>query len=143
MEESYLVSIHSVQTIEGQKESLDMTAPAALEWAQDSYTITYTDAGGDLKGTVTHVQVENGRRVTVTREGDYQTNLVLEPNVRHLTHYDTPYGSFMIGVCALRVESDMKAQGGTLIFRYCTDVDMVPLGEVEFKFTVKPRPNGG
>ena len=55
----------------------------------------------------------------------------------------TPYGEFMIGVCALRVESQITQNGGSLLFRYCTDADMVPLGEVEFKMTLKPRINGG
>ena len=143
LEEAYLIGIHIIQSAEGQKEELDMTTGAALSGTPEDYTIIYTDSTGDLAGTVTKVHVKDRRRITIKREGDYQTSLVLEPNVRHQTLYQTPYGEFMIGVCALRVESQITQSGGTLLFRYCTDADMVPLGEVEFKMTLKPRFNGG
>ena len=143
MEDAYLIRIQTLQITQGEKESLELTTNASLEGEPNDYTIIYIDSTGDLAGTVTSVHVENNERITVMREGDYQTNLVLEPNVRHQTHYQTPYGSFMIGVCAMHVESNMTKEGGKLLFRYCTDVDMVPLGEVEFKITLKPRSIGG
>ncbi len=143
MEDAYLITIQTTQIANGEKQSLDMTTQAALQGTNEDYTIIYTDATGDLAGTRTEVRVENGKRITIKREGEFQTNLVLEPQVRHLTHYQTPYGPFMIGVCAMHVESSITENGGTLLFRYCTDVDMVPLGEIEFKITLKPRSIGG
>ena len=143
MEDAYFITIHITQNANGEKQSLDMTTHASLQGTDEDYTIHYTDSTGDLAGTPTEIRVENGKRITVTRAGEFQTNLVLEPQVRHQTHYQTPYGPFMIGVCALQVESAVTQNGGTLLFRYCTDVDMVPLGEIEFKITLKPRSIGG
>ena len=143
MEDTYLITIQTTQKANGETQKLDMTTHAALMGTTDDYTISYTDATGDLVGTRTQVHVENNRKITIIRAGEYQTNLILEPQVRHLTHYQTPYGPFMIGVCALHVNSQISETGGTLLFRYSTDVDMVPLGEIEFKMTLKPRSIGG
>ena len=143
MEDAYLISIHIAQNANGEKQALDMTTHAALQGSPEDYSIRYTDSTGDLAGTETVIRVENRRCITIDRAGEFQTNLFLEPQVRHQTHYRTPYGEFMIGVCALHVQSDITEAGGTLVFRYCTDVDMVPLGEIEFKITLKPRSIGG
>ena len=76
--------------------------------------------------------MENGRCVTISRDGAFESHMIVEKNVRHMSQHLTPYGAFMLGVSALQVDSDMKQSGGTLRFRYCTDVDMVPLGEISF-----------
>ena len=66
--------------------------------------------------------------------------MIVEKNVRHISHHTTPYGSFSLGVSALAIDSKMKKNGGTLNFRYCTDIDMHPLGEIEFDITLEKRP---
>ena len=132
MQEDCLIQIHTVQNMEGKLETLDITSHATLQGEGADYTITYPDEGGELEGCITQLRVRDGRRVTISREGAYETEMVLEPNVRHISQHQTPFGSFMLGVSALQVQSDMKKNGGTLRFRYCTDVDMVPLGEFSF-----------
>ena len=143
MEEAYLITIETKQHLDGGEEFLDMTTGASLEGTEEDYTIVYTDASGDLAGTVIRLHVEKGEKITIIREGDYHTNLVLEPGVRHQTLYQTPFGSFMVGVSALEVDSTITQSGGKLRFRYCTDADLVPIGEVTFNITLKPRSIGG
>ena len=136
-----MIRIHTVQNVEGQKQTLDMTSRAALEGDERDYTITYLDEDGDLRST-TRLHVEDGRCITISRDGSFESHMVLEQNVRHMSQHQTPYGAFMLGVSALQVQSDMKQSGGTLRFRYCTDVDMVPLGEFSFdiQLTKPERP---
>jgi len=138
-----MIRIHTVQNVEGQKQTLDMTSHAALEGCEADYTITYLDEDGDLKGSTTRLHVENGRCVTISRDGSFESHMVLEQNVRHMSQHQTPYGAFMLGVSALQVQSDMKPNGGTLRFRYCTDVDMVPLGEISFDISLTRLDHAG
>ena len=109
MQQDCLIRIHTVQNMDGKQETLDITSHATLQGEEPDYIITYHDEGGELDGCVTQLRVKDGRSVTISREGAYETQMILEPNVRH-----------------------MKRNGGTLRFRYCTDVDMVPLGEFTF-----------
>ena len=136
MQEDYLISIHTCQEVEGEKDIIDMTALASLRGDDDDYYITYTDEDGDLAGVKTTLHVENKSCITISREGSYNSHMIVEKNVRHISQHITPYGSFMLGVSALSVESKMKKDGGTLNFRYCTDIDMMPLGEIEFNITL-------
>lgn len=132
MREDYIIHILTEQNVDGQKETLEMTSRAALQGEGMDYTITYLDEDGDLKGSTTRLHVENGKCVTIIRDGAYESHMIVEQNVRHMSQHLTPYGAFMLGVSALQVDSDIKKDGGTLRFRYCTDVDMVPLGEISF-----------
>ena len=132
LQEDYVIRIHTEQNVEGQKQTLEMTSRAALQGEGMDYTITYLDEDGDLKGCKTRLHVENGRCVTISRDGAFESHMIVEKNVRHMSQHLTPYGAFMLGVSALQVDSDIKPDGGFLRFRYCTDVDMVPLGEIFF-----------
>ncbi len=139
LKENYLITMHTVQETEGEKDVLEMTARASFKGDGDDYYITYTDEDGDLEGCVTTLHVENGNCITISREGSYNSHMIVEKNVRHISHHTTPYGSFSLGVSALKINSAMKKNGGTLDFRYCTDIDMRPLGEIEFNIKLEER----
>ena len=140
MKDDYLITLHTVQETDGDRDIIEMTARASLRGEGDDYYITYTDEDGDLEGCVTTLHVENGSCITISRKGQCDSHMIVEKNVRHISHHITPYGSFSLGVSALAIDSKMKKNGGTLNFRYCTDIDMRPLGEIEFDITLEKRP---
>lgn len=141
MKEDYIMTLVSRQNIEGEREEIEMTALADFEGDEDDYYISYTDEQGDLAGCVTTLHVENGNRITMTREGDYRSHMIIEKNIRHVSQNVTPYGMLAFGISALEVDSKMKDGNGTLKFKYTTDVDMHPLGEIEFTITLRQRYN--
>ena len=139
MKEDYIMTLVSRQNIEGEKEEIEMTALVDFAGSEDDYTIRYTDEEGDLAGCVTTLHVENGNRITMSREGDYASHMIIEKNVRHVSQNVTPYGMLAFGRSSLEVDSKVKNGNGTLKFRYSTDVDMHPLGEIEFNITLRQR----
>lgn len=136
LQEDYLISIHTCQEVEGEKDVIEMTTLASLEGEDNDYYITYIEDDNGLAGTKTVLHVENKSCITICREGGYNSHMIVEKNVRHISQHITPYGSFMLGVSALNIDSKMKKDGGTLNFKYCTDVDMIPVGEIEFNITL-------
>lgn len=139
MKENYVVNIVTNQDVEGQREVIEMTTLASFKGREDDYYISYTDEDGDLEGCRTTLHVENGSCVTIRREGSYDSHMIIEKNVRHISHHITPYGSFALGVSALGVDSSVSRKGGKLHFKYATDIDMRPLGEIEFNITLTQR----
>lgn len=135
------MTLISRQNIEGEREEIEMTALADFEGSEDDYFISYTDEEGDLAGCVTTLHVENGNRITMTRQGDYSSHMIIEKNIRHVSQNVTPYGMLAFGISALEVDSRVKDGNGTLKFKYTTDVDMHPLGEIEFNITLRQRNN--
>ncbi len=141
MKEDYLVTIVTRQEIEGEKDLLEVTTHGHLEGEGDSYTLIYTEQEEDGTESTTKLQVEKGSSVTVNREGSIATYMIIEKEVRHLSHHVTPYGSFSMGVCGKEIVSDMTAEGGKLRFSYATDIEKNPLGIIEFDITVKRKNN--
>lgn len=139
MKENYLMTMITHQFIDGEKEVIEMTSLADFEGDADDYSITYCDEDGDLKGCKTTLHVEKGSIVTIRREGDYNSHIIVEKNSRHVSHHATPYGTFTMGVSALDVDSKMTKEGGRLSFRYSTDMDMRPVGEIQFDITIRER----
>ncbi len=139
MKENYLITLHTIQDTDGEREIIDMTAGASLKGEENDYYITYTDEDGDMKGCITTLHVENGRCITISRNGSYDSHMIVEKDVRHISHHNTPYGSFSLGISAININSKMKKDGGTLNFKYSTDIDMHPLGEIEFNIRLEQR----
>lgn len=141
MKENFLIKMVTRQYIEGEKQTLEMTSVADFHGTADDYYISYVDDDGDMKGCRTTLHVENGSLITIRREGDYNSHIIVEKNNRHISHHNTPYGIFTMGISAIAVESGMTDSGGKLSFRYATDIDMHPIGEIEFDITVSERNN--
>ena len=139
VKENYLMTMVTHQLVEGEKEVIEMTTVADFKGTENDYYITYSDDDGELKGCTTTLHVEDGRLITIRREGGYDSHIIVEKNSRHVSHHQTPNGSFAMGVSALDIESNMTENGGSLNFKYCTDMDLHPMGEIEFDITITPR----
>ena len=137
MKKEFLISVLTKQLIEGEKEELEILTKAFLELKQDSYVIKYTEEEEDGSKSETTLQVEKDK-ITVSREGAISTHMVIQKGVRTLSHHVTPYGAFSMGVAAVEIDSDIKENGGVLRFRYMTDLENAPLGEIEFDITLNP-----
>ncbi len=139
MKEDYLITIVTRQEVEGEKDVLEVTTHADLQGEGDDYVISYSETEDDGGESRTTLHVEKGSTVTVTREGSINTYMVIEKDARNISHHLTPYGSFSMGVSALSIKSDITREGGTLSFRYATDIEMNPLGVIEFDITLTQK----
>ena len=138
MEKEFLISVLTKQEIEGEKEELEVMTKASLTWNGNDYVISYTEEEEDGGQSITTLLVENGNQITVNREGTISTHMILRKGTRSLSHHVTPYGAFSMGIVATVIESEMNESGGILRFSYLTDVEMKPLGEIEFDITLNP-----
>ena len=87
------------------------------------------------------LRVEDAGRVTLSRTGAAKSQLIIERGVRHQCHYDTGYGSMMIGVSGDRVVSDLDDHGGNLEFSYSLDVNTLLASENSVFVNVREQAN--
>lgn len=140
MEYNYLVSIDTKQKIDGDEEKLQVITHASFSGNKDDYTIVYTEQSRENGESKTELRCEKSEKISVIRFGDeMSTNLVLEKGIRHISCHSTPYGTFSMGITALEIDSDLDENGGTLHFRYATDIENSPLGEIVFDFRLKRK----
>lgn len=134
-ERDYILKIVTTQYTEGETEEILMDTMALVEGNADDYFITYKDEDGDLEGCETRLHVSRGNKISINRRGVHNSHIIIERNVRHLSHHHTPQFSFIMGVSCVDIKSDFD--NGKLYFKYATDIEMVPVGEIEFEFNFR------
>lgn len=133
------IDIYDKHDTDGEVLDMSMSTTGTIDGYGDTYSITYTEHGSELEGSITKLDVD-GKCVTMTREGEYSSELVIEQNKRHNCFYSTPFGDFMMGVYAKRVDSNMKSDGGTLSFEYTLDFNNDLASKNKLIINVKEMP---
>ena len=80
-----------------------------------------------------------GSSVSILREGQVNSQMVFETGRRHLTMYNTPYGTMAIGVKTRKMKVDLDETGGSIEIDYALEVDHAVAGENLFQIYVRTR----
>ena len=125
MEENYVISIIGRQYVDGEKGEIQMTTLGSYTKKGGNRFIMYREYDPDEPDvkTTSILKIEDNRQVTLIRNGGQQSRLVLEKGQRHLCHYDTGFGSMMVGVFANSITSDLTDEGGNLEVSYSLDIN--------------------
>ena len=89
-----------------------------------------------MEGTRTTFRV-SPRKVTLTREGSLNAQMVFETGKKHLFLYETPYGATSMGVDTRRLTTRFGISGGEMEIDYIIDVDSVIVSENSFIISVR------
>jgi uncharacterized beta-barrel protein YwiB (DUF1934 family) len=142
MEKEVIISIRGVQQSEeaGDDNIELVTAGRLIRHPSGDYTLHYEESElTGLEGTSTTFLIQP-RRVTLTREGQVNSQMVFEEGRKHLSLYDTPYGAMEVGVSARRVRSTIGDRGGELEVRYALEIDHAIAGQNLVHIEVKETP---
>ena len=134
IKEDYIISIVGRQSIEGESEEMELLTVGSYEIKGDTKYISYLefDNNSPKSKIVSVLKIENDNCVTMTKSGLRQSKLIMEKGVRHQCHYDTEFGSMMIGVFADTVDSNLDENGGQIYLRYSLDInsDLSSMNEI-------------
>lgn len=125
MQENYLISIVGKQYVDGEKGEIQMTTLGSYVTKGKNRFIMYKEYDEDNPGSrITSIlKIEGNQKVTLIRNGGQNSRLILEKGQRHMCHYDTGYGSMMVGVFANRINTDLTDTGGKLEVSYSLDIN--------------------
>lgn len=143
MPDNVIISIKGTQfSAEGGPDEMELvTAGVLSREGEDRYTISYEESElTGLEGTITVVRVD-GPRVTLMREGSINSQMVFEEGQRHLSMYETPYGSLSVGILTRRMRSTLGESGGDLEIDYSIEIDHLLAGQNLFRMNVKKDPS--
>ncbi len=111
----------------------------------------YRDENGDLviaydesettgmEGSRMNLRISQDNMVSVIRTGTFRTHLVVQPNVKHFCHYETPFGEIAVGITAKRLLNQMTENGGHLEMRYIVDSNSTLLSDNEIILDVRTK----
>ena len=143
MTDNVIISIKGTQvSAEGGPDEMELVTAGVLnQEGEGRYTISYEESElTGLEGTTTVVRVD-GPRVTLLREGSINSQMVFEEGQRHLSMYETPYGSLSVGILTRRMRSTLGEAGGDLEIDYAIEIDHRLAGQNIFRMNVKKDPS--
>lgn len=141
MNENVIISIKGSQLYEGQEPDVtELVTAGTLLREAEGYTIAYQESElTGLEGTTTKLRIEGGR-VTLLREGSVNSQMIFEVGRKHLSMYETPYGSLAVGIDTRRMKNTVGDSGGELEIDYAIEIDNLLAGKSLFRLNVKKSP---
>ena len=120
-----LIRIKGVQLSQGDRDVVELLTTGSFCRTKDAYCISYEESEATgFEGSHTTLRFEpNSGRITMTRSGALNTQLIIEAGRRHQCNYDTGYGQMTIGVLGDQITSTLTDEGGDISFGYTLDID--------------------
>ena len=138
MEKEVIISIKGMQEFEQTgKDTIELVTRGSLGEQAGVYTLRYQESElTGLEGTQTTIEVEP-ERVSMLREGQVNTQMIFQEGRRHLSMYNTPYGSMAVGVNTRHLYAQLDAAGGDIEIDYSIEIDHAIVGRNIFRINVK------
>ena len=135
MEKEVIISIKGMQKYENAE-------PDTMERDGESFTLSYQESAvTGMDGTLTTFQIEP-ERVTLLRVGEYTSQMVFQEGRRHMSMYNTPYGTMSIGVNTRHLTAQVGESGGDIEIDYAIEIDHTVAGRNVFQIKIKEAAPG-
>ena len=143
MKKDVLIRVKNLITSEDDTDRLEITTKGKLLDQGNKAFLTYkeTDQNG-YDGCSVLITVENEDSITISRSGDLRSQLVIQKGRRNLCSYSTPYGSTLLGITCLHVNT--KRENGCLTeidTAYELDVDSSLISKNQLFIKIKECKN--
>ena len=140
MEEKYIITVVGKQTVDGETDTIEVITAGDMVIGGDRITITYPEFTEDTptQQTDTTVTLDKGV-LSIDRQGEMSSHLILEQGVRHECLYQTPMGQMFIGIFTDSIQHDLDEHGGAITAAYQLDFNRTVVSYNEFHISVKEK----
>ena len=139
MKQKVMLHICGKQHYEGQDpDVIELVTAGTMEKCDDGWEICYEESEmTGLAGVTTIFRREKGK-VTLSRKGKLQSQMVFQEGMTHDSLYQSEFGALLISVCAKKITADLSENGGTVELCYTISVEYSATGTVEYCLQVEP-----
>ena len=140
MEERYIITVIGKQTVDGEEDKIEVLTDGDMTLEGDRITITYPEYPEDnpSQKSETTVTLENGV-LSIDRQGEMSSHLILEKGKRHECLYRTPMGQMFIGIFTDEISADLNEHGGVITAAYQLYFNRTVVSYNEFYISVKEK----
>ena len=140
MKNNAVLSIRGRQTYAGQEpEVIELVTEGTMVFRNGGWDISYEESAlTGLEGVTTTFRVEPGK-VTLTRTGKLQSEMIFEEGVPHETLYQMAFGTLMMTVKATFVFYDIVEDGGTIDLSYNLDIENTEAGIIDYHLDIRAK----
>ena len=140
MSRAVVLAIKGRQTYADQEpEVIELVTEGTMELRDGGWDISYEESElTGLQGVVTTFRVEPGK-VTLSRRGQLNSQMVFEEGVSHDSLYQMEFGTLMLTVKATRVYYDIVPDGGTIDLVYAIDIENTQAGTIDYHLDIRAK----
>ena len=135
---NYLIKVRSVNIVEGDKTENEVITHADFSLSDSGYSLSYKEEKNGVHEE-THITVDEGKKVTIKRYAEIETDMTIEEGIRHLSYHRLPYREFSLYVVGDKIPSEISDDGAKLFFSYKTFSGGEALGKAEFDITLRRK----
>ena len=140
MEEEYIITVVGKQTVDGEEDKIEVITAGDMTVGDDRIVITYPEYTEDDPSKKTTTTVTLDRDVlSIDRQGEMSSHLILEQGKRHECLYQTPMGQMFIGIFTDNITTAVNERGGEITAAYQLDFNRTVVSYNEFYISVKKR----
>ena len=120
-------------------DATELMTDGTLEVTEDGLVLSYEESElTGMEGTTTTFEV-CGPRVTLTRSGAVNSQMVFEEGRQHTSLYETPFGELSVDIQTGRLRHNLTERGGIMEIQYSIAVEHTVTGRNYFKIRVKRK----
>lgn len=140
MKQSVVLSIRGRQSYADQDpEVIELVTEGTMEFRDGGWDISYEESElTGLAGVTTVFRVEPGK-VTLTRTGKLNSQMVFQPGVTHDSLYQMEFGALMLTVQAKHVFYDIVFDGGVIDLSYSISIENTEAGEIDYHLDIRAK----
>ncbi|MBR5247094.1 MAG: DUF1934 domain-containing protein [Clostridia bacterium] len=116
-----VIRILSKQRTENGDNAGEMSVLGKATYENDKSIIEYIENNEETGPEETTITVFNNHTVSIVRNGQFSSEMMVEKGKRHHTFYKTPYGELTMGIYGNQVDWSRDEAGATLKMRYSLD----------------------
>ena len=135
-----LLSIRGEQYFDGiDPDETELMTEGTMALTEDGMVLSYEESElTGMEGTTTTFEVK-GPRVTLTRSGAVNSQMVFEEGRQHTSLYETPFGELSVDIQTSELKHNLSERGGLMEIKYSIAVEHTVTGRNCFKIRVKRK----
>ena len=135
-----LLSIRGEQYFDGiDPDETELMTEGTMALTEDGIVLSYEESElTGMEGTTTTFEVK-GPRVTLTRSGAVNSQMVFEEGRQHTSLYETPFGELSVDIQTSELKHNLSERGGLTEIKYSIAVEHTVTGRNCFKIRVRRK----
>ena len=135
-----LLSIRGEQYFDGiDPDETELMTEGTMVLTEDGMVLSYEESElTGMEGTTTAFEIK-GPRVTLTRSGAVNSQMVFEEGRQHTSLYETPFGELSVDIQTSELKHNLTERGGLMEIKYSIAVEHTVTGRNCFKIRVKRK----
>ena len=140
MKKTVVLSIRGSQHYaETDPETIELVTEGTMEFRDGGWDISYEESAlTGLEGVTTTFRVEPGK-VTLSRSGKLNSQMVFQQGVPHESLYQMDFGALLLIVEATFVYFDIVPDGGVIDLSYKIEIENTAAGTIDYHLDIRAK----